>query len=257
MLKPQRALPTLLLCLLGSARAFAQAQPTPPPLPPEPPPPPPAWTGNAGLSFLKTSGNTETSVFGVGADAKYKSASPWSVALRAAFARGETDDVETMKKFDGGVRGARALGARTDAFLDLAYLEDIYAGIDARYGAEAGVAHKLTTTGRHLLSVEGGLGVIHEVRLPGKVESDFGTARAGLTYKFVISKTAEFENTGSFTANLSEGDDWRIANKTSLTATLSTHFSTKLSYTIAHLNMPPTSKKNTDATAAAALVAKF
>jgi putative salt-induced outer membrane protein YdiY len=257
MINARRALPTFLACLLGSARAFAQAQPTPPPVPPEPPPPPPSWTGNAALSFLNTSGNTDTYVFGIGADAKYKSTSPWSLALRAAFAKGEADDVETMKKFDSGIRVGRALGARTDAFADLAYLEDIYAGIDARYGAEAGVSHKLTTTGRHLLAVEGALGVIHEVRLPLKEGSDFGTARAGLDYKFVISKTAEFQNVGSFTLNLSEGDDWRIANKTSLTATISTHFSTKLSYTVAHLNTPPFSKKKTDATAAAALVAKF
>lgn len=253
-MNPSYRNPAAALCLLWAAPALAQgAAPAAAP----PPPPPPAWTGNAQLSFLKTTGNTETSVLGVGGEAKYKGSSPWSLGLKAALARGKADDVENLRKFSASVRGGRAFNDRTDLFVEGGYAEDIYAGIDSRYGGEAGVSHKLTITGKHLLSLEAGLGVIHEVRIPGKIASDFGTARGGFTYKYVISKTSDFQNQTGFTENLSDSQDWRFTNAAALTAALSTRFSMKLSYNVGYLNTPPTGKKKTDTTISAALVAKF
>ena len=238
------------LCLAWAMPAMAQeAAPAPTP--------PPAWTGNAQVSFLKTTGNTETSVLGIGGETNYKGASPWSLGLKAALARGKSDEVENLRKFISALRGGRAFNDRTDLFVEVAYAEDIYAGIDSRYGGELGVSHKLTLTGKHLVAVEAGLGAIHEVRLPGRIASDFGTARAALSYKYVISKTSEFQNQSGFTLNLGNSDDWRFTNAASLTATLNTRFSMKLSYNIGYLNTPPSGKKKTDTTAAAALVAKF
>ncbi len=242
------------LCFLWAVPALAQeAAPAAAP----PPPPPPAWTGNAQVSFLKTTGNTETSVLGVGGEAKYKGSSPWSLGLKAALARGKADDVENLRKFTSALRGGRAFNERTDLFAEIAYAEDIYAGIDSRFGGELGVSHKLTITGPHLLSVEAGFGAIHEVRLPGKVASDFATARGGLNYKYVISKTSDFQNQAGMTLNLSDSQDWRFTNAAALTAALNARFSMKLSYNVAYLNAPPPGKKQTDTTAAAALVAKF
>jgi putative salt-induced outer membrane protein YdiY len=59
------------------------------------------------------------------------------------------------------------------------------------------------------------------------------------------------------TLNLSDSQDWRFTNAAALTAALNARFSMKLSYNVAHLNTPPPGKKQTDTTAAAALVAKF
>jgi putative salt-induced outer membrane protein len=237
-------------CLLSAVPVLAQ-EATPAPTPP------PAWTGTAQVSFLKTTGNTETSVLGIAGDAKYKGASPWSVVMKAGLARGSDSGVENLRKFAASLRGGRAFNDRTDLFIEVAYAEDIYAGIDSRYGGEAGVSHRLTLVGRHLLSVEAAFGAIHEVRLPGKMASDFATARGGLNYKYVISKTADFQNQTGFTANLSDSDDWRLTNATALTAAINSRFSMKLSYNVAHLNTPPPGKEKTDTTAAAAIVAKF
>ena len=40
-------------------------------------------------------------------------------------------------------------------------------GIDSRLSGELGVSQKLTTTGKHLLTVEAGLGMVREVRQRG------------------------------------------------------------------------------------------
>ena len=119
------------------------------------------------------------------------------------------------------------------------------------------MSHKLTLTGKHLVSVEAGLGAIHEVPTWPRTSLFNPSGRGALSYKYVISKDADFQNQSGFTLNLGDSEDWRFTNATALTATLNTRFSMKLSYNIAHLNTPPVGKKKTDATAAAALVAKF
>jgi putative salt-induced outer membrane protein YdiY len=213
--------------------------------------------GAAQVSFLNTSGNTETSVLGLGAEAKHKGDSPWSVVMKAAVNRGSVAGKENLSNLMGSLRGARALNDRTDFFVETGYARDTFAGIDSRFGGELGIARKLSITEPHLLTVEAGLGFAHEVRLPAKVGKDFATGRAGLNYKYVISKTADFQEQANAIANFSNGKDWRFTNVASLTAAMNSRFSLKLSHALSRLNTPPVGKKKTDTTIAAALVAKF
>ena len=120
-----------------------------------------------------------------------------------------------------------------------------------------GPSHKLSGSEPHLLTIEAGLGAIREVRLPGKVDTTFGTGRVGVNYRYVISKAADFQNQTNLILNLSNRDDWRLTNMAAVTALLKSHFSLKFAYTFAHLNTPPSGKKKTDSMIAAALVAKF
>src|SRR6187455_3122481 len=154
-----RPISTAVLCLLCAANAQAQAVAAA-----TTPPPAPHWTGSAQLSFLRNTGNTETSTFGVGGEANYKASSPWSGRLKGDFTRGEEDGIETLKKLGISIRGGRALATRTDLYVEGTYAEDIYAGIDSRLGGELGVSHKLTVTGKHLVTVEAGMGMVRESR---------------------------------------------------------------------------------------------
>lgn len=224
---------------------------------PAPSPTPKPVAGAAQISFLQTRGNTDTSVFGLGAEIKYKGSSPWAIGAKGFLNRGSVDGNENLKNLAAALRGSRALDARTDLFVEGAYAEDKYAGIDSRVAGELGLARKLTITEPHLFAIEVGFGLAHEVRLPGKVERDFGFGRGGLSYKWVISKTADFQNQANYIANLKQSSDWRFGNVAALTAALRSKFSLKLVHTLSHLNSPPPGKKKTDTTIAAALVAKF
>jgi len=193
----------------------------------------------------------------VGAEAKHKGASPWSVGAKAAFNRGSTGGDENLRNLLGVLRAGRALNEKTELFVETAYAEDKYAGIDSRFGGEAGLSRKLSVTEPHLLSIEAGLGGAHEVRLPGKTARNFATARAGLAYKYVISKNANFQEHAAFVENLNDTKDWRLAHIAGLTASLTARFALKLSHSLLHLNTPPTGKKKTDTVIAAAVVANF
>ena len=241
-----------MLLSLSASYSFAQD----PGAVPAPPPPPP-WTGAAQVSFLSTAGNTDTSVLGVGGEARYKGVSPWSLGAKTALNRGSVSGKQNLSNFMAALRAGRSLNDRTEFFVETGYAKDTYAGIDSRYGGELGIARKLSIAEPHLLAVEAGLGLAHEVRLPKKTTKDFATARGGLVYKYVISKTADFQEQSNVTLNLSDSKDWRWTNVAALTAALSSRFSIKVSHTLSRLNTPPAGKKKSDTAVAAALVAKF
>lgn len=215
------------------------------------------WTGSAQVSFLRTSGNTDTSVLGLGAEAKYKASSPWSIGAKGLFNRGSLNGQENLKNLIAALRGSRALDKRTDFFVQAEYVEDKYAGIDLRTAAEVGLGRKLSLKEPHLLAIEVGFGLAHEVRLPGETKQDFGFGRGGFIYKYVISKNADFQDQANYVSNLKQTQDWRFTNVAALTSALRGKFSLKLIHSLNHLNTPPLGKKKTDTTIAAALVAKF
>jgi putative salt-induced outer membrane protein YdiY len=196
-------------------------------------------------------------VLGLGGEAKYKGASAWSVGAKAALTRGSASGKENLKNLLALLRASRSLDDRTDLFVEAGYAEDTYAGIDSRFGGETGLSRKLTFSEPHLFSVEAGVGAVHEVRLPGKTGKNFATARGGLTYKYAISKNADFQEQFAFTENLSDSKDWRLTHTASLTAAIKGRFALKLSHSLGRLNAPPLGKKKTDTVMAAALVAKF
>lgn len=251
----------VLIALLVALPAMAQnpspvpgAAPTPCPTPPPPPPPPP-FTGKADLSFLSTSGNTSTQSLGAGLELSYK-LPEWSFLAKGVFIRSQSNGEENARSWDASFRAGRALTARLEAFGQVGYLTNTFAGIDGQYSGDAGMAFKVLAGPEHTLRAEGSVGYLKENRVVGD-DLSFGLAKAGLGYKWVFSKTAEFTNDVTFTYDLKNSNDWRFGDKAALTGSLTPALSMKLSWTLLYLNSPPLGFGKTDTVTGAALVAKF
>jgi putative salt-induced outer membrane protein len=232
----------------------------------DPPKPPPIWSGKAEASYVATSGNSDAKTLGAGGEVVYAPApGVWNFKLSLAFIRAETNGTESARAFDGVLRAARKLTPRLEAYGQGAYRENKFAGIDHQWAGELGLAYQFLNADPHSLKLEAGFGYTKERRLqpappagPGGTEDrNFSTARAGLEYKWKISKTAEFSEEASYTRDLKDSSDWRFADKVSLSAGVTTVLSVKLSYAWLTLNEPVPGKKKTDTITSAALVAKF
>lgn len=104
--------------------------------PPPPPTPTPLWSGKGELSFVSTSGNSDTQTLGVGAEVEYKPGF-WSFLFKSAFLRSEADNVENARSFLATLRAARSISPRLEAFARGEYLQNTFAGIDSRFAGEA------------------------------------------------------------------------------------------------------------------------
>jgi putative salt-induced outer membrane protein len=247
-----------LVASIGAAAASAQA---PCPCPPAPEGPPPLWSGKAEMSYVATSGNTDTSSFGAGLEVNYKPL-PWTVTLKAAYLRASTDGLLTAESFAGGVRGTRDLTPRVDVFAEALYYRNTFSGIDSRYGAEAGAGYKIVNEKTLRLRGEAAFGYTREDRV-GFSALDYPTARAGLDFGWKFGKGAELTEVFSWTDNLDNSTDWYLRSTTGITADLTSVFALRASYTILYDNVPvpvpPGEKKfqKRDTITSVALVAKF
>ncbi|HSE41371.1 MAG TPA: DUF481 domain-containing protein [Acidobacteriota bacterium] len=222
--------------------------------------PPRMCHGTAEFSFVNTSGNTDTQTLGLGGSVECKPGL-WTYLAKGAFIRSESDDVLNAKTIDALFRASRKLTDRLEAYGQFSYFQNEFAGIENRYSLEGGVLYSLITNDQHSLQVNGGIGYTNEDRvpIPGIIDEDLSFASLGLgaSYRWKISKTAEFGEDATFTINLNDGDDWRFANTTFVAASINTIFSLKLSYLLTYLNQPVPGFGTTDSTTSAALVAKF
>src|SRR5262249_14434270 len=104
----------------------------------EPPKPPPLWSGKAEVSYVATSGNSDTKTLGAAGEAEYQPL-PWSAKLKLEFVRAESNGVVSARSFAGLLRGARKLSDRLETYAQAGYLENTFAGIDHRVAGEAGI----------------------------------------------------------------------------------------------------------------------
>lgn len=223
---------------------------------PEPTPTPhPLWSGKGELSYVATSGNTDTQTLGAGVEVEYRS-SPWAIQFKAAFVRSEADEVENARALTASLRGSRTLSPRLEVFARGDYLKNRFAGIEDRFSGEGGMAYAIFPNPPNKLKVEAGLGYTRELRTAGE-DLAFPTARAGFLYEWQISRTATYSEEFSFLANLEEGSDWRIVNTGALTAEIVRAIALKLSFAILYANEPVPGFRKRDTLTSAAIVVKF
>jgi putative salt-induced outer membrane protein len=253
----------LSFCLVGTS--FAQTADCPCPVPA---PGPPLWFGRAELSFLSTSGNTDTTSIGGSAEVNYNPA-PWLFTFKGGVLHAATDGVTTAESFAASLRATRSLTERIDVFADAGWLRNRFSGINNIYNFDTGVGYKLLLGQQHFLRVEGGVGYTTEqdlllnVVLPYR---NYANIRAGAGYKWQFTKSAAFTNDFAYLLDLSETKNWFITDKAAITAAISKIFALQASWTLLYRNLPPvkdpttvpvTRYDNTDTATAVSLVAKF
>jgi putative salt-induced outer membrane protein YdiY len=214
------------------------------------------WTGEASLSFVQTTGNTENQTLGAGLKAAWQSA-PWKVSIAAAFLRAEAANVETARKTNGALRGEYDFTPRFGAYAQESYLRDRFAGIANQWISEAGGVYKVLVGPVHAVSVSAGLAYTSEERLPPDGDRRFAGATAGISYKWKISSTADFGEDAVFLESFKDSKDWRFNNAASLSVSMTKVLALKLSHQLSYLHLPATGKKRTDTTLLASIVAKI
>ena len=236
--------------LLAAASPLAAQDP-----PPTPPPPPPLWSGQGELSFVSTSGNSDTQTLGVGAEVAYQPL-PWSFTFKSTFLRNEADGEEKANSLTAMLRGARVFSPRLEAFGRADFVRNRFAGIESRWSGEGGVAYALFPAPPQKVRAEAALGYATERGVDAEDRS-YPFARAGVFYEWQISKTAVYTEELSFVQDLEDTPNWRIVNAGAVTADVTTVLALRVSFALLYSNEPVPGFEKRDSTVSAAVVAKF
>lgn len=249
MFRPRTVLPLLALIALIALTSPVAAQ--------EPPPAPePDWTGNIGLAYLATSGNTDTSSFGLDFKLERKP-EPWGLEIVGLFRRAEEDGLTTAERYLASVRGKRALSERWEVFAGISGEKDEFAGYDLLTILEAGATYKALTGPRHLLSFDFGATYTDEDRIAPEPDVSYVGAVLGLGYEWKLSENASLTEKLVFYPNFDESSDWRLNSLTALQANLTSRLAVKLGYEVRYRNEPIGDNDDTDTATTASLVFKL
>jgi len=221
---------------------------------PPPAPPPPRWTGSLALSYLATTGNSETE--SVGFDTNWeRRPTPWGLEIRALAHRAETDGSATAERYLAAVRGKRALSDRLELFAGIVHERDEFAGFDQRSIVESGALWRALAGPVHELAFDAGLTWTTEDRLDGS-DDDWLGAVAGLAWAWKISPSATLRERLIFYPSFDDSADWRLSSETALEAALAASWALRVAYLVQHDDRPPAGFEETDTSTSVSLVWK-
>lgn len=220
-----------------------------------PPPPPPRQEGTAEFAFVGTTGNASTQTIGLGGEFIYRP-DQWVITNKAAFVRNESESTLTAETYSYLFRAARTISPRMSGLGQYDYFRDEFAGVLNRHSLLGGVQYKLIDVPVHLVTLDGGLGYVHEQRFAGEDVSSASWS-AGGAYRWKISETAEFTDDVRLVGLFSDPGGWRLQQAAAVTARLTDLLSLKVANTIRYISDPVPGFKSTDTMTSVALVAKF
>jgi len=213
------------------------------------------WTFSLGLSYLATSGNSESQTGGL--DLSYKhNFDPWGLEVTGSYLSAEADGVDTADRTFLGVRGTRAIGERWGLFAGASVLKDEFAGLDSRYVVDGGATYKAIANDTHTLTFDLGAAWNSENLVDGS-STDYMSGVAGLAYAWKISSTATLGEKLVFMPSFEESDDWRLASDLTLEAAISAKLAVKLGFLYMYDNVPVAGFEKTDTKSSASLVVKL
>lgn len=236
----------LMMALVDQAPAAA---------PPPPPPPPPLVAGSAELSYVGTSGNSDTRTLGGGTTLTIRPGA-WTATNKAAVVRNEDRGVVRAHSTTITTQVGRQLTPTLSLVARHAYNRDRFAGILHRNTADLGVSLRAIRSPRQQLTFDVGAGYASE-RRPVASKPSTAIVTTGVAYKLGVSSTATLETTTLGILSLDDGSDRRVSNVTSLSAKLNALLSMKVTHTTRWVKSPAPGFRRTDTITAVALVAGF
>lgn len=213
------------------------------------------WKSETNFSYVSSNGNSKTASTSGKEDYLHK----WSKTTMELIGGGQgakDSGKVTAESYYASEKFDYALAVKDYAFEKGDWDRNKFSGINDRYQANVGFGRNLIKNQTDLLIGELGAGYVNEDRV-NNPRNDFASGRAYTKFTHKLSATAEFDQDLEFIQSMKSSEDFRMNTETDLIATLTNHFSLKLSYKWQHVQKPPTGFGRNDTFTTISLVANY
>lgn len=216
----------------------------------------PAWVGSLGLSWVATSGNSDTSSAGLDFALERKP-EPWGLVFVARGNKAQDSGTTTAENYLLSGRAVRKLSERWEAFGGLAWAKDPFTGYDSQTVATLGATYIAVASERHHLALDGGFAYTWEDQVSPDAQVDFAGGILGLTWEWKLGKNSKLVERLVFLPNFDNSTDWRLNSFTAIEADINSWLALRFGYDIRHRNQPIGDADKTDTTSTASVVFNF
>ncbi|NPA57934.1 MAG: DUF481 domain-containing protein [Aquificae bacterium] len=196
------------------------------------------WKVHSELSYVKTSGNSDTEAFATKLEANWERTVNRLLG-KGSFFYGKSDGRETANKLYLLGRWERLLTERLFAFVQGDYLKDKFSGYDYKTVWSAGLGYDIIKTDAHYLKGLAALGYTFSDYKTGGTDS-YTTGLAELDYTWKIMENLLFKQLLGYQVNLENTDIYFIKSDSSLQVKINANFALGIGYKVFYQNKPPT-----------------
>jgi putative salt-induced outer membrane protein len=216
----------------------------------------PAWVGSLGLSWVATSGNSDTSSIGLDFNLE-KKADPWGLVFVARGNKADDSGTTTAENYLIGARAVRKLSAKWEAFGGLQWSKDPFTGFDSQTVASLGATYIAIEGERNKLAFDGGLAYTWEDQVNPDAKIDYLGGLFGLTWEWQLGANSKLVERLVYYPNFDDSNDWRVTSFTAIEADINSWMALRFGYDIRHRNQPIGDADKTDTTSTASVVFNF
>ena len=216
----------------------------------------PNWDLKLGLSYLATSGNTDTS--SAGFDARYvRDWKLWGVEATSAAVRATRNNRRTAESYNVQARGRRRIRDGTEMTFGVRGERNRFAGIDSRTVLDASLLRPLFQSVRWKLQSLTGLSWTREDPRGRRRRKDSFGGLVQIQTNGKLSGTSELTAQATWYPNLERRKNYRLHGQASLQAQLNRHLGLRLAYDVKYDNEPVRGFQRTDASTTVSLVVQL
>ncbi|WP_297473354.1 DUF481 domain-containing protein [Persephonella sp.] len=214
------------------------------------------WKTHGELSYVKTSGNSDTETFATKIETNLKKTVNRFLG-KGEFLYGKTNNKENTNKLYLLGRWERLLNERLFGFVQGDYLRDKFSGYNYKTIWSAGLGYDIIKTEKHALKGLASLGYTFSDYKNGK-NKDYTTGSAEFDYRWKIRENLTFKQLLRYDTNLEDTNVYFIKSDSSLAVKINAHFSMGIGYKVAYQNKPPSANiEKTDTTFLTSLIVDF
>ncbi len=216
----------------------------------------PNWKLNAGLSFISTSGNSDTSSGGLSIDYE-RSFSLWGIQAGTSVLQTTKDGDTVAEKFGIYGRGNRAFSDRISLTTGWRGEQNRFAGIDLRSVVDLGVSWKAIQGTRWEMETSGSVTWNHEDQVGSATSADNIGLLLSAVSEVKISDSASTTQKVVVEPNLEDSDDYRVDVMITVESSLTGLLALRFGFNYRYDNDPVTGFEKTDTETTASLVVKL
>jgi putative salt-induced outer membrane protein len=210
------------------------------------------------LSFVQTSGNTNTQTFSVKLEAKKEDIkNRYFSTAKALYAKEDGRETSNQSSIDG--RWERVLSERLFGLLTSGFSMDKFSGYEYRLYAGPGLGYDLIKTDQHVLQSLLSLIYSYDEFSVGDVRSNsYLTGKLTLKYEWKILENLKLKEKLDYSVSFKDTNNFFIDSATAVETKINSSLSLGVSYVVNYQNLLPSPEiKHTDTTFLTTLIIDF
>ena len=206
------------------------------------------------LSYVKTSGNSNTSTFSTKLEASTALSDRSSFKAKGNILYSENNKESSANKYDVELDYNYMLDEKIYAYYGVNYLKDQFSDYDYRLNTGPGLGYKLLDTKEQTVDLQGGLDYALDQYSSG-IKDEYVASRAEINYRYKINENLKFKQMFNYLVSLEDNDKYFMASDTSLGVKMTDNLSLGVSYRIDYVNQ--TTKEKADKKLLTSLIVDF